>query len=54
MWREIHIVRFPSEEAFIAFRDDQTLRELAGERAQCVLETHILICEEEVDYSVEG
>lgn len=50
--KEIHVVRFPSEDAFEAFRNDQALRDLAGERAECVLETHILTCEEEVDYSI--
>ncbi len=48
--KEAHVARFPDEAAFEAYRNDQALRDLAAERAECVLETRILICKEEVEY----
>src|SRR4051794_25292084 len=44
--REVHIVAFPSAEAFAAYRADAELVALAPLRAESVLATEILIGEE--------
>jgi uncharacterized protein (DUF1330 family) len=39
--RELHVVRFPSDAAFDAYRVDPELAEHAAERAQAVISTEI-------------
>jgi len=39
--RELHIVRFPDEDAFLAYQRDPALAELAELRARAVIETTI-------------
>lgn len=39
--RELHVVRFPSTDAFDAYRQDPELGSLRGQRERCVLATEI-------------
>lgn len=41
-FREVHVVRFPDEAAFAAYRKDAEVVALAGERAEVILRTEIL------------
>mgnify|MGYP000341273109 CR=1 FL=1 len=40
---EIHILEFPSEEAFSHYRSDNSLASLAGQRAQAISNTELTI-----------
>ncbi|MDX2088536.1 MAG: hypothetical protein SFX73_11840 [Kofleriaceae bacterium] len=40
--RELHIVRFPTDDDFTRYRADTELRALANVRASCMLSTEIL------------
>jgi uncharacterized protein (DUF1330 family) len=50
--REIHIVTFPDDEAFEAYRSDPQLRDLVALRDACVVATEILVGEEGPSYRV--
>jgi uncharacterized protein (DUF1330 family) len=41
--REVHIVTFPSDEAFAAYRADPELVALAAQRDACIADTQILV-----------
>ena len=45
-YRELHIVRFPDEAAYDAYRADPELVALASERAKCISATDIWRAEE--------
>ena len=44
--REVHIVTFPGEEAFAAYREDPALAEMAQLRSEAVVRTEVLIGED--------
>jgi hypothetical protein len=46
--REVHVLRFPSPEAFAAYRADGELAALAPVRAACVSATLVLVGEDVV------
>ena len=48
--REIHVVTFPSERAFRAYRDDPRLGELAHLREGAVVGTEVFVGEDGPDY----
>lgn len=48
--REVHLVRFPDEPAFAAYRQDPALAEVRHLREASVLTTEILVGEEGPDY----
>jgi uncharacterized protein (DUF1330 family) len=48
--KEVHIVTFPDEQAFLAYRADPRLRELAQLRDESVVHTEVLVGEEGPDY----
>jgi hypothetical protein len=48
--KEIHVVTFPDEQAFLAYRGDPRLRELAHLRDASVVHTEVLVGEEGPDY----
>jgi len=50
LFKEIHVVTFPSESAFAAYRGDEGLSELAHLREQSVVHTEILAGEDGPDY----
>src|SRR5262245_5861347 len=50
LFREIHLVTFPSAEALAAYRGDEALRELTSLRESSVVATEILIGEDGPDY----
>ena len=43
--KEIHIVTFPSAEAYAAYRSDQRLGELARLREEAIVHTEVLVGE---------
>lgn len=49
-FREVHLLSFPDEGAFAAYRGDPVLQAAAEQRAAAVIETEILIGEEGPDY----
>jgi uncharacterized protein (DUF1330 family) len=49
-FREIHIVTFPDEVAFTAYRDDDELRDAEALRHESVVKTEIMIGEDGPDY----
>jgi len=53
LFKEIHVVTFPSEKAFAAYRGDERLRELARLRAQAVVHTELLIGEDGPRYDTD-
>jgi uncharacterized protein (DUF1330 family) len=50
LFKELHIVTFPSEQAFAAYRQDKALQEVAHLRAESVVETEILVGETGPNY----
>jgi len=48
--REVHILRFPSKEAFESYRIDPQLASLAELRGSCIAHTEILIGREGPQY----
>jgi uncharacterized protein (DUF1330 family) len=46
VFKEIHVVTFPSEGAFAAYRGDERLRELAPLRDESVVHTEVLVGED--------
>ena len=46
LFKEIHVVTFPSASAFAAYRGDERLRELARLRAAAVVHTEVLVGED--------
>jgi len=46
LFKEIHVVTFPSAAAFAAYRGDERLRELARLRAAAVVHTEVLVGED--------
>ena len=53
LFKEIHVVTFPSEKAFAAYRGDERLRELARLRAASVVHTEVLVGEAGPRYAAE-
>jgi uncharacterized protein (DUF1330 family) len=49
--KEVHVVTFPSQRAFQAYRDDPRLGELAHLREAAVVSTEVLVGEDGPDYS---
>jgi hypothetical protein len=49
--REVHLLSFPSQEAFEQYRTDAELAELASLRLSCIAHTEILFGQEGPDYS---
>ncbi len=50
LFREIHIVTFPSHEAFAAYRGDQALRAIVHLREESVVATEVIEGEDGPDY----
>jgi uncharacterized protein (DUF1330 family) len=48
--KEIHIVTFPDEQAFLAYRQDTDLTAVASLRAESVIHTELMIGEDGPDY----
>jgi hypothetical protein len=48
--KEVHVVTFPDAQAFLAYRDDPRLRELAHLRDASVVHTEVLVGEDGPDY----
>ena|SRR5687767_4233876 len=49
--REIHVVTFPNEEAFAAYRKDEQLAEFAHLRDQSVVHTELFVGEDGPSYA---
>jgi len=49
-FQEVHILRFPSEEAFSRYRADEELKAVAPERERSVIATQILVGVDGPDY----
>ena len=47
---EVHILRFPSEQAFADYRGDAALMELADLREQAIAETEVYVSGKRVNY----
>lgn len=52
--REVHVLRFPTAEAFAAYRADPALRALATLRAEVISATEILVGEDAPAYDREA
>ena len=52
--KEIHLLAFPSEQAFRDYRSDSRLSEQRHLREQSVMHTEILIGEDGPDYGADG
>ena len=52
--REVHIVKFPSAEAFAAYRADEALTALAELRSAAIAGTEVLVGEEGPEYRIGG
>jgi antibiotic biosynthesis monooxygenase (ABM) superfamily enzyme len=52
--KEIHVVTFPHEQAYAAYRGDDRRRALAPLRDESVVHTEVLIGEDGPRYGVEG
>jgi uncharacterized protein (DUF1330 family) len=52
--KEVHIVTFPDEQAFLAYRQDGELQEVASLRAESVVDTELMIGEDGPDYGSAG
>ena len=48
--KEIHIVTFPDEQAFLAYRQDEELQDVASLRAESVVHTELMIGQDGPDY----
>lgn len=48
---EIHVLKFPDQQAFDRYRRDDRLRELADLRKQAISQTTVYVSSGEVDYS---
>ena len=46
LFKEVHVVTFPSEAALAAYRGDERLRELARLRAEAIVHTELLVGED--------
>ena len=53
LFKEIHVVPFPSEKAFAAYRNDEQLRELARLRAEAIVHTELLVGEDGPRYDAD-
>jgi antibiotic biosynthesis monooxygenase (ABM) superfamily enzyme len=53
-FKEIHFVTFPNEQAFLAYRQDGELQEVASLRAESVVDTELMIGEDGPDYGSAG
>jgi len=53
LFKEVHLVTFPSADAFSAYRQDRSMQEIAHLRNEAVLETEILVGEKGPDYHSE-
>ncbi len=53
LFKEIHVVTFPTEEAFAAYRNDERFRELARLRAEAVIHTELLVGEDGPSYEAD-
>jgi len=51
VFKEVHLVRFPDESAFVEYRRDPRLRELDESRNASVVSTEILVGEDGPEYS---
>ena len=51
---EIHLIEFPSDEAFQSYRDDPQITRLAEMRGISISKTSVYLSEELIDYSDEG
>jgi uncharacterized protein (DUF1330 family) len=49
--KEVHIVTFPSEEAFLAYQQDETLKKVAHLRQASVVQSEILVGEDGPNYA---
>ena len=47
---EIHLIQFPSEQTFQAYRNDPAHHTLAAERALAIKKTQLIVSEEPVSY----
>ena len=52
--REVHIVTFPSDDAFASYRRDPELAPLAALREAAIVETEILVGDDGPDYHLNG
>jgi len=52
LFREIHIVTFPGDDAFAAYRDDPELSAIAHLREASVTATEVMVGEDGPDYGV--
>jgi len=50
LFKEVHIVTFPSTDAFSAYRQDRSLEEIAYLRNEAVVDTEVMIGEEGPNY----
>jgi uncharacterized protein (DUF1330 family) len=50
VFREVHVVSFPSPQAFAAYRNDERLGQMARLREESVVDTRLLIGEEGPSY----
>jgi uncharacterized protein (DUF1330 family) len=50
LFKEVHIVTFPSADAFLMYRQDGALQEIAHLRNEAVIDTEVLIGEDGPDY----
>ena len=48
--KEIHVITFPSEQAFAAYRKDEHLSQFAGMRDQSIVHTELLVGEDGPSY----
>jgi hypothetical protein len=53
LFKEIHVVTFPSDAAFAAYRGDERLRDLARLRAEAVVHTELLAGEHGPRYDAD-
>jgi uncharacterized protein (DUF1330 family) len=50
LFKEVHIVTFPSTDAFSAYRQDLALEEIAHLRKEAVVDTEVMIGEDGPNY----
>lgn len=53
LFKEVHVVTFPTENAFTAYRNDGALRALSRLRAEAVVHTEVLAGEDGPSYGPE-
>lgn len=47
---EVHVLRFPSQAAFAAYRADRRLARLSGVRQRVIARSEVLVSRQRVDY----